>query len=46
MRLYQDEFPVASEEVSVQAGSTVTKDISGSAQTGDTVWKIGEWNGK
>ncbi|PGH27434.1 hypothetical protein AJ80_00912 [Polytolypa hystricis UAMH7299] len=45
MKLYQNEFPVATESVSVSTGSTVTKDISGSVVTGNTIWRIGEWDG-
>ncbi|KAL2866909.1 putative rhamnogalacturonase B [Aspergillus lucknowensis] len=46
MKYYQGEFPVAETSVTVSAGSSTTKDISGSVQTGTTIFKIGEWDGK
>lgn len=46
MRLYQDEYQVASQDVSVEAGDNVSMDISGSVETGSTIWRIGDWNGR
>ncbi|KAK2734672.1 hypothetical protein FQN55_002535 [Onygenales sp. PD_40] len=46
MKLYQEELPIATDEVTVSSGSTVTKDISGSVTTGTTIWKIGSWDGR
>ncbi|KAK2809818.1 hypothetical protein FQN50_003458 [Emmonsiellopsis sp. PD_5] len=46
MKLYQEELPIATDEVTVSASSTVTKDISGSVTTGATIWKIGSWDGR
>lgn len=46
MVYYQGEYKVASTSVSVSAGSTTTKNISGSVTTGKTIFKIGEWDGQ
>ncbi|KAL3431627.1 Rhamnogalacturonate lyase A [Aspergillus tetrazonus] len=46
MKYYQGEFPVAETTVTVSAGSSTTKNISGSVKTGTTVFKIGEWDGQ
>ncbi|EPS26448.1 putative rhamnogalacturonan lyase [Penicillium oxalicum 114-2] len=46
MIYYQGEYPVAKTSVSVSAGSTVNKDISGSVKTGKTIFRIGQWDGK
>ena len=46
MVYYQVEYPVATTSVTVSKGSTTTKDISGSVQTGNTIFKIGEWDGQ
>lgn len=46
MVYYQGEFNVAETEVKVSAGSSTSKDISGSVKTGTTIFKIGEWDGQ
>ncbi|KAL4787645.1 Rhamnogalacturonase B, N-terminal-domain-containing protein [Aspergillus varians] len=46
MKYYQGEFAVAESSVTVSAGSTTTKNISGSVTTGTTIFKIGEWDGR
>ncbi|KAF9883932.1 hypothetical protein FE257_002675 [Aspergillus nanangensis] len=46
MKYYQGEFQVASTTVTVTAGSSTTKNISGSVKTGTTVFKIGDWDGQ
>lgn len=46
MRYYQGEFKVAEQSVTVTAGSKTTKNISGSVSTGNTIFKIGEWDGQ
>ena len=46
MVYYQGEYPVATSSVTVTAGSTTTKNISGSVKTGTTIFKIGDWDGK
>lgn len=46
MKYYQGEFAVAETSVTVSAGSATTKNISGSVQTGTTIFKIGEWDGQ
>ncbi|KAL5045963.1 Rhamnogalacturonate lyase A [Aspergillus fruticulosus] len=46
MKFYQGEFPVAETTVTVTAGSSTTKNISGSVKTGTTIFKIGEWDGQ
>jgi hypothetical protein len=45
MVYYQGEYAVASSSVTVTAGSTTSKSISGSVKTGKTVFKIGDWDG-
>ncbi|GMF79001.1 unnamed protein product [Aspergillus oryzae] len=45
MVYYQGEYKVAETSVSVTAGSSTSKDISGSVETGDTIFKIGDWDG-
>lgn len=46
MVYYQGEFKVTETVVTVSAGSSTSKDISGSVETGTTVFKIGEWDGQ
>ncbi|RAL13711.1 putative rhamnogalacturonase B [Aspergillus homomorphus CBS 101889] len=46
MVYYQGEYAVATTTVKVSAGSTTTKNISGSVKTGTTIFKIGEWDGQ
>ncbi|KAL5340878.1 Rhamnogalacturonase B, N-terminal-domain-containing protein [Aspergillus crustosus] len=46
MKYYQGEYAVAETSVSVTAGSTTTKNISGSVQTGTTIFRIGTWDGQ
>ncbi|RAK71495.1 putative rhamnogalacturonase B [Aspergillus fijiensis CBS 313.89] len=46
MVYYQGEYAVATSSVTVSAGSTTTKNISGSVKTGTTIFKIGEWDGQ
>ena len=46
MVYYQGEYKVEEIEVKVSAGSTASKDISGSVKTGDTIFKIGGWDGQ
>lgn len=46
MKLYQGEFAVATQSVSVSAGKTITSDITGASQSRNTLWKIGEWDGQ
>ncbi|KAL2796419.1 rhamnogalacturonate lyase A [Aspergillus keveii] len=46
MKYYQGEYAVAETTVTVSAGSTTTKNISGSVKTGTTIFKIGEWDGQ
>ncbi|KAL4918699.1 Rhamnogalacturonase B, N-terminal-domain-containing protein [Aspergillus aurantiobrunneus] len=46
MKYYQGEFAVAETSVTVSAGSATSKDISGSVETGTTIFKIGEWDGQ
>ena len=46
MVYYQGEFAVETTSVTVTAGSTTTKDITGSVKTGTTIFKIGDWNGQ
>lgn len=45
MVYYQGEYAVATSSVTVTAGSTTSKSISGSVKTGTTVFKIGDWDG-
>ncbi|OQE80969.1 hypothetical protein PENNAL_c0042G04682 [Penicillium nalgiovense] len=45
MVYYQGEYPVATSEVTVTAGKTTSKSISGSVKTGKTVFRIGDWDG-
>ncbi|KAJ5131089.1 Glycoside hydrolase-type carbohydrate-binding [Penicillium bovifimosum] len=45
MVYYQGEYAVATSSVTVTAGSTTSKSISGSVKTGKTVFKIGDWDG-
>ncbi|KAF7595641.1 hypothetical protein BBP40_005389 [Aspergillus hancockii] len=45
MVYYQGEYKVASTSVTVTAGSSTSKSISGSVKTGTTIFKIGEWDG-
>lgn len=46
MVYYQVEYPVATTTVTVSKGSTTTKDISGSVKTGNTIFRIGDWDGR
>ena len=46
MVYYQGEYKVGETEVKVSAGSSASKDISGSVKTGTTLFKIGEWDGQ
>lgn len=46
MVYYQGEYVVATSEVTVSAGSSTSKDISGSVETGTTIFKIGDWDGQ
>ncbi|RDW67222.1 putative rhamnogalacturonase B [Aspergillus mulundensis] len=46
MKYYQGEYAVAQDTVTVTAGSTTTKNISGSVKTGTTIFKIGAWDGQ
>ncbi|KAL4889877.1 rhamnogalacturonate lyase A [Aspergillus ambiguus] len=46
MVYYQGEYKVASTSVTVTAGSSTTKNISGSVKTGTTIFKIGDWDGQ
>ncbi|BCR87210.1 putative rhamnogalacturonase B [Aspergillus chevalieri] len=46
MVYYQGEFKVTETVVTVSAGSSTSKDISGSVETGTTIFKIGEWDGQ
>ncbi|KAI9372757.1 Rhamnogalacturonate lyase A [Aspergillus egyptiacus] len=46
MKYYQGEFAVAETTVTVTTGTETHKDISGSVQTGTTIFKIGEWDGQ
>ncbi|KAF7732974.1 Rhamnogalacturonan endolyase, partial [Penicillium ucsense] len=46
MVYYQGEYLVAKTSVSVSAGATVNKDISGSVKTGNTIFRIGQWDGR
>lgn len=46
MVYYQGEYAVAKSSVTVTAGSTKSKSISGSVKTGTTIFKIGEWDGQ
>ncbi|KAK2767786.1 hypothetical protein FQN54_003945 [Arachnomyces sp. PD_36] len=47
MNLYQVEYLVGTEEgVTVSAGSTTNMDIAGNITTGNTIWRIGEWDGQ
>lgn len=46
MVYYQGEYKVGETEVKVSAGSSASKDISGSVKTGTTIFKIGEWDGQ
>lgn len=46
MVYYQGEYAVATSSVTVTAGSTTSKSISGSVKTGTTIFKIGEWDGQ
>jgi hypothetical protein len=46
MVYYQGEYPVATSSVTVTAGSTTSKSISGSVKTGTTIFKIGTWDGQ
>ncbi|OBT84317.1 hypothetical protein VE02_08332 [Pseudogymnoascus sp. 03VT05] len=46
MKLYQGEFQLASQSVSVSAGGTTTSNIAGASQSRNTLWKIGEWDGQ
>ncbi|KAJ5040183.1 hypothetical protein NUH16_009985 [Penicillium rubens] len=45
MVYYQGEYPVATSEVTVTAGKTTSKSISGSVKTGTTIFRIGDWDG-
>ncbi|CAG8410708.1 unnamed protein product [Penicillium salamii] len=44
MVYYQGEYPVATSSVTVTAGSTTSKSISGSVKTGTTIFRIGDWD--
>ncbi|KAJ5118412.1 epoxide hydrolase [Penicillium atrosanguineum] len=46
MVYYQGEYVVATSSVTVTAGSTASKSISGSVTTGTTIFKIGDWDGQ
>ncbi|KAE8152167.1 putative rhamnogalacturonate lyase A [Aspergillus avenaceus] len=46
MVYYQGEYQVAETTVEVTAGSATSKDISGAVETGDTIFKIGDWDGQ
>ncbi|KAL7273879.1 hypothetical protein RUND412_003240 [Rhizina undulata] len=46
MILYRDEFNVASQSVTVAAGSTVTSNIASTEATRNTVWSIGDFDGR
>ncbi|KAG2416576.1 rhamnogalacturonase B precursor [Aspergillus terreus] len=46
MAYYQGEYRVAETSVTVSAGSSTTKNISGSVKTGTTIFKIGDWDGQ
>ncbi|KAJ5979788.1 hypothetical protein N7481_007086 [Penicillium waksmanii] len=46
MVYYQGEFAVATSSVTVTAGSTTSKSISGKVTTGTTIFKIGDWDGQ
>lgn len=46
MVYYQGEYQVAKSSVTVTAGSTTSKSISGSVTTGTTIFKIGDWDGQ
>ncbi|PYI12007.1 rhamnogalacturonate lyase A [Aspergillus sclerotiicarbonarius CBS 121057] len=46
MVYYQGEYAVAESSVTVTAGSSTSKDISGSVETGTTIFKIGDWDGQ
>lgn len=47
MNLYQVEYLVGTEEgVTVSAGSTTSMDIAGNATSGNTIWRIGDWDGQ
>jgi rhamnogalacturonan endolyase len=45
MVYYQGEYVVATSSVTVTAGSTTSKSISGSVTTGTTIFRIGDWDG-
>ncbi|OGE55058.1 hypothetical protein PENARI_c005G07599 [Penicillium arizonense] len=46
MVYYQGEYAVATSSVTVTAGSTTSKSISGSVKTGTTIFRIGDWDGQ
>ncbi|CAI0654089.1 unnamed protein product [Colletotrichum noveboracense] len=46
MKLYRDEFPVAEDNVTITAGSKVTKDIASTESKPSVIWRIGEFDGK
>ncbi|KKY20744.1 putative rhamnogalacturonate lyase a [Diplodia seriata] len=44
--LYQDELKVATDSVTVTAGSTATKNIASTFSLPTTLWTIGDWDGQ
>ncbi|PYH87404.1 hypothetical protein BO71DRAFT_454697 [Aspergillus ellipticus CBS 707.79] len=46
MVYYQGEYVVAQTSVTVTAGASTSKSISGSVSTGTAIFKIGEWDGQ
>ncbi|KFY69374.1 hypothetical protein V496_00309 [Pseudogymnoascus sp. VKM F-4515 (FW-2607)] len=46
MKLYQGEFALGSQSVTVTSGGTTTSNIAGASQSRNTLWKIGEWDGQ
>ena len=46
MKLYQGEFQLASQSVTVTAGGTTTSNIAGVTQSRTTIWQIGDWDGQ
>lgn len=44
--LYQDELKVATDSVTITAGSTVTKNIASTFSFPTTLWTIGDWDGQ
>jgi len=46
MKLYRDEFPLATDTVTVTAGGSTAKDIASTEPRPSLVWRIGDFDGQ